>query len=126
MMLVSDPSLACVPLESQYLGNDVGNQVYSRVSILADRAATVHPGGLRNKALLWVKEVGAGDGGQGGHVSVGSLLSKGSLFSYCSGQIIHEPQLPGITSCVHLLKIVMLVFCMVNLQKFRCSLLADT
>lgn len=41
-----------------------------------------------------------------------------SLFSYCSGQITHEPQLPGTSSCVRLLKIVMLVFCKVNLQKF--------
>lgn len=125
-MLVPDPSLPCSSLESQYLGNDDGNQVYSRVSILADRGATIHPRGLRNKALSWAKEEGAGDGGQGSHVLVGSLLSKGSLlFSYCSGQIIHEPQLSGTSSCVHLLKIVMLVFCKVNLQKFTCSLLAD-
>lgn len=73
-MLVPDPSLACSPLESQYLGNDAVNQVYSRVSILANRGATVHPGGLRNKTLSWAKEEGAGDGGQGGHGLVGSLL----------------------------------------------------
>lgn len=74
--------MASSPLESQYLGNDAGNQVYSRVSILEDGGATIHPGGLRNKERAFMgKRRRSRVSGQGGGVLVGSLCyTRVSLF----------------------------------------------